>query len=235
MTERREFPTRLMKSRRAGEEDVWFENFEPPARPSDQHCAVCMFLKVLGMGPHAERMAAQMLNRYGSISAILQAPDAALEREFGLPHLAVAQLRSVAQLHNLALTEALPERVDLGTHSAVQGFFVGKLRHLSVEKCVAIFLDRQYCLIREEECSVGDSSFVSVEPRALIKAAILNEASAFVIAHNHPAGNADPSEDDIAFTQRLAHGAAAVGIELIDHVIVARNHLVSFAAENLIR
>jgi DNA repair protein RadC len=61
-----------------------------------------------------------------------------------------------------------------------------------------------------------------VAPRDVLRVAVREAASAFVLAHNHPSGDPAPSEEDIAFTRAGAQAAAVVGTPLLDHVVVAR-------------
>jgi DNA repair protein RadC len=208
---------------------------QEPAPPSEQQSALSILLKLLGMGGHADGLAALMLHRFGSIGGILQAETAELSHEFGLTPLAIAHIQTVARLHDIALTETLPERIQLGSTSALNAYFVGKLRHSAVEKCLAVFLDHNDFVIADHVCAVGNANSVRIDPCSILRVAISRDAAAIAIAHNHPSGRAEPSEADTLLTQRLCDAAATVGIGFFDHVIVARNSLFSYAAENLLR
>lgn len=69
-------------------------------------------------------------------------------------------------------------------------------------------------------------------PRDIFQRAILSNATRIVVAHNHPSGNHQPSENDRLFTQRLKQAGDILGIELLDHIIVTSNSYYSFREES---
>lgn len=71
--------------------------------------------------------------------------------------------------------------------------------------------------------SVGSLTATLVHPREVFKAAILSNATGIIIAHNHPSGNIEPSEEDLIVTERLQEVGKLIGIELIDHIIVGES------------
>ena len=72
--------------------------------------------------------------------------------------------------------------------------------------------------------AIGGSNFALLEPVTLLHPALLLPATSCVLVHNHPSGNAEPSQDDICVTQKLAAACHLVGIELIDHVVISKNN-----------
>lgn len=84
----------------------------------------------------------------------------------------------------------------------------------------ALFLNCRHRLLGCREIFRGTLTRVAVEPRAILKEALLAGASSFVLFHTHPSGDPEPSENDLRFTQRLAHTADAVGLCLRDHLVV---------------
>jgi DNA repair protein RadC len=92
---------------------------------------------------------------------------------------------------------------------------------LKKEHLVVFYLDPRLQQIKRETVSVGllDSSLV--HPREVFESAIMHSASAIIVAHNHPSGDIQPSENDIRVTRRLVRAGQVLGIEVIDHIIVA--------------
>jgi DNA repair protein RadC len=74
----------------------------------------------------------------------------------------------------------------------------------------------------------GAVDCVHVSPAEVFKVVLLSNAPAFVVAHNHPSGDATPSPDDCAITQRLVAGASLLGLDLLDHLIVGDKRFYSF-------
>ena len=73
-----------------------------------------------------------------------------------------------------------------------------------------------------------------VHPREVFEPALKHSAAGIMVAHNHPSGDPKPSEDDLEITKRLAEAGKMMGVELLDHVIIATNNHFSFKEERLI-
>ena len=89
-------------------------------------------------------------------------------------------------------------------------------------------LTTKHRVIAYHEVSRGTLDTALVHPREVFKAALLANAAAIVLAHNHPSGEPTPSEDDFALTKRLQQGGNLIGIEVLDHIVVGDGRYVSF-------
>jgi len=96
------------------------------------------------------------------------------------------------------------------------------------ERLVCLHLDCKMSVIAFEVVSIGSVSASVVHPREIFKAAILLNASSIILMHNHPSGSSEPSAEDIEITGRIAEAGRMLGIELLDHVIVAAEGHTSF-------
>jgi DNA repair protein RadC len=88
------------------------------------------------------------------------------------------------------------------------------------ERFHALYLDRKNRLISDECLAVGTVDHVPVYPREVVKRALLLNATALIIVHNHPAGDPEPSEADLKMTKEIQKACRALGITLHDHIIV---------------
>ena len=84
------------------------------------------------------------------------------------------------------------------------------------------------------EISIGSLNASIVHPREVFAEAIKNKAASVIFVHNHPSGDPEPSEDDLEITKRLVDGGKILGIEVVDHIIVAKDEFMSFKEKNLI-
>jgi proteasome lid subunit RPN8/RPN11 len=100
--------------------------------------------------------------------------------------------------------------------------FMAKIAHADRESFYVLMADARNRIIGVEEVARGNLTGVEVHPRETFKGAVLANAAAIFVAHNHPSGSPEPSQDDIALTQRLAKAGELLGIPVRDHVIVAR-------------
>lgn len=97
------------------------------------------------------------------------------------------------------------------------------------EEFTALFLDNQHRLIAHETLFTGTINHTQVHPREIVKAALQHNAAAVVVAHNHPSGYAEPSQDDRNITGRIHEALALVDIRLLDHMVIGGMEIVSFA------
>ena len=97
------------------------------------------------------------------------------------------------------------------------------------ERFLSLLLDARHRAIGLEEVSVGTATASLVHPRELFKAAILANASALILVHNHPSGDPVPSSEDRDLTRRIREAAELIGIRLLDHVVLGEGAYHSFA------
>ena len=100
---------------------------------------------------------------------------------------------------------------------------------------IAFYLDTRHKIRRAHVISIGSLAASIVHPREVFRPAIAHAAASIIVAHNHPSGEPEPSDDDIAITQRLAEAGELLGIPLVDHVIVGGRRHISLREQNLIR
>ena len=89
-----------------------------------------------------------------------------------------------------------------------------------VEQFHVLYLDRKNRVIEDALMSVGTVDHVPVYPREVIKQALMLNASALILIHNHPSGDPTPSEADLSMTREIQKGCKYLGLTLHDHIIV---------------
>ncbi|HEY8341348.1 MAG TPA: DNA repair protein RadC [Egibacteraceae bacterium] len=102
------------------------------------------------------------------------------------------------------------------------------------ERCLLVSLDTKHRVLAVATVSVGTADHTFMAPREVFRDALLTGASAIVVAHNHPSGDPTPSADDRQVTRRLAQAGAAVGVDLLDHLVVGDPDWVSLAREGVL-
>ena len=95
------------------------------------------------------------------------------------------------------------------------------------EHLLGLYLDAQNGLIHRETISVGSLNTTRTHPREILYPAIAHLALGFILVHNHPSGSLDPSDEDVAFTRGVHRAGETVGIELYDHLIIAKSGFTS--------
>jgi len=105
---------------------------------------------------------------------------------------------------------------------------VAELKDKPKEYLLAFFLNARHRLIAHEIISIGTLTASLAHPREIFAPAIGKAAAAVILVHNHPSGEPAPSDEDVRLTKRIAQAGQIMGIELLDHVIVAANGCYSF-------
>lgn len=108
------------------------------------------------------------------------------------------------------------------------------LRNNQKEHFIALYLNARNQLTHKETISIGTLNANLVHPREVFEPATKHLAAQIIIAHNHPSGEKEPSEDDLIITKRLVEAGKILGIEIIDHIIVTKDNFMSFKEKKLI-
>ena len=123
-----------------------------------------------------------------------------------------------------AARQVVDQRMQRGTSfsdpSVARGFFRDKLAGLEREVFAVVFLDSRHRMIDYAELFFGTIDGAAVHPREVVRQALLHNAGALLIAHNHPSGSPEPSAADRALTARLKQALALIDVRLLDHIVV---------------
>ena len=111
---------------------------------------------------------------------------------------------------------------------------LGDIRTKQQEYFVCLTLDGGQRLIAQRTITIGTLDSVIAHPREVFSDAIVDRAASIVIAHNHPSGDPNPSQQDITLTQHLFAASQLLGIVLRDHIIVTKNDFFSFTQHHFL-
>lgn len=111
---------------------------------------------------------------------------------------------------------------------------MSELQNKTKEEFWLICINNANRIIKKTKIADGGIHEVIVDPKNVMKEALLTEATGIVVCHNHPSGDITPSEKDIKVTKVLNTGATALGIRLLDHIIVTKDNYFSFADERML-
>ncbi len=195
---------------------------------------VALLLRTGVRGASAIELGADLIARFGGLHGLLHADAAQLRAIKGLGPAKYAELVAVLELARRALVEPMAGRAMLDTPQAVGDYLRLWLGGQEVEVFAALFLDARHQLIRAQELSRGTLAHTSVYQREVVKLALAFNASALVVAHNHPSGLAEPSPADRLLTDRLKSALGLVDVRMLDHFVVTRERVFSFAQAGLL-
>ena len=180
------------------------------------------------------QLAQQMLDRFGGIPGLLRAGVDDLKVIKGLGPAKRAEIAAVIELARRALTQEMAQQPVFDRPEQVKNYLQLQLGGRGFEVFAVMFLDSQQRLLKLEEMFRGTLTQTSVYPREVVKRALDLHAGAVVLAHNHPSGAAEPSRADEYLTQTLKSALALIDVRVLDHLIVGRNEVVSFAERGLL-
>lgn len=130
----------------------------------------------------------------------------------------------------LAILEKRAERQTLGCPTEAATFLTLKLAGREREVFAVCFLDTRHRLIAYEELFQGTIDGCEIHPREVARRALQLNATAVLLAHNHPSSNPEPSAADRAVTARLKQALALIDVRVVDHIVVGGGSHVSMAA-----
>ncbi|AHE53172.1 JAB domain-containing protein [Sphingomonas sanxanigenens] len=174
------------------------------------------------------------MDEFGSVAAVMGAPPDQWTRLLGAGHPAIDQLGATrtAMLHCLR-EEAIAAPI-FANFDALLDYLQADMGRQREECLRALYLNARNELIRDDVLIQGTIDQVPVFPREVVRRAIELGAAAFILVHNHPSGNSEPSAKDVEATLRLRSAAALFDISLHDHIIVARDGATSLRRRGLL-
>ena len=179
-------------------------------------------------------VAKALLNRFGSLSGVLNADPAALTQVDGIGETTAAALKSVAIAARRMARSEVKDRPVLGSWQSLLDYLAIDMAHLTVERVRVLYLDTRNRLIDDHHVGDGSIDEAAIHPREVIRRAMDLGASALILVHNHPSGNPEPSRADILISQKIAEAGRLLGITVHDHVIIGHEGHVSLRSKGLI-
>lgn len=205
---------------------LWLEPL-PKSEMANDAAGLLTMLLTAALGIGAATVAATLITTFGSLTAVLAAHGHRLSIVPGMSNAAVQLIKSAYAIAVVTAHEKIPDRDLLGSHAALAEYVRVKLRCQSVEAAYGLYLDRKNYLISEVLLGQGTVDHVPLYPREVVRHAIILDASALILVHNHPSGDPTPSPADIDITNEVASALATINVALYDHYIVGNNRITS--------
>jgi DNA repair protein RadC len=180
-------------------------------------------------------IAQELISRFGNVKAISQASIEELSQIKGIGIAKAAQIKAcfeLARREDLDLEDLVP--FEIKNPEAVVKAVRASIQDKAKEHFKLILLNSRNKILRISPVSTGTLTTSLVHPREVFRDAITHSAASVVLAHNHPSGDPEPSEDDLKITKKLVESGKILGIEVIDHIIIGKNNYYSFREKGLI-
>ncbi len=183
-----------------------------------------------------KQQAKALLRRFGGLRGILDAPVVELQSVNGIGRVTATALHIIREAATLYLQEMTQESEVLSDPERLSNFWRMRIGHLKNEVFAVAYLDSAHRLLRNgvEMLQEGTIDRAAVYPRRVVEAALKRQAAALVLAHNHPNGNVEPSEQDKIITRAVTLAAETISIRVVDHLIVSSSETFSFRKAGLL-
>ncbi|WP_323762834.1 RadC family protein [Maricaulis sp.] len=173
-------------------------------------------------------IAKDLIARFGDLGGVASATVGQLSSVRGVSEKTAAELKLIKALSERLAREQVIGRPVITSWSALVAYCRTAMQHATTEQFRVLFLDRKNKLIADEVLGEGTIDHAPVYPREVVKSALAHEASAIILVHNHPSGDATPSQADIEMTRTLMEICKPFEIAVHDHLVIGRENTASF-------
>lgn len=194
---------------------------------------LAIFLRRGRRGRNAIDVGRELIARFGGIAPLCTANASDALAAPGLGAAAWCQIVAALELSRRVLAAEI-RREALTDPRRCGEYLRAWLGQYPYEVFACLFLDNRHRVIAGEEMFRGTIDGASVHPREVVRRALVHNAAAVILAHNHPSGVAEPSAADVAITRRLRDALALVDVRVLDHLIVGESTPVSLAERGLV-
>jgi DNA repair protein RadC len=192
---------------------------------------------VVGNGqPNASALdlANMLLADAGGVEGLARAHHDQFMRVPGIGAARAAQVQAAVELGRRTLTRPGRQRVQITTPRAMAELLLPLYGNRGVEQFGVVLLDTKHRVMRTTIVTVGTLDASIVHPREIFREAAAGGAAAIVVFHNHPSGDPEPSKEDVVLTRRLVEAGVLMGIDVLDHIVLASVRYCSMKEEGYI-
>lgn len=180
------------------------------------------------------QMAHALLDHYDGLRNLARKPWQDLKVIPGMGKVKALTLEAVFELARRIQMADLGDQVQITSPQDAVAYFGPRLRDLTKEVFMVAFLNNAKIVTGHTKISTGGSTATIVDPAAVMREAVMNEANSILLLHNHPSGQNKESRADIQLTRRIAASGKLLGIPVDDHIIIAGDGYTSFRAKGLL-
>ncbi|OQA21503.1 MAG: hypothetical protein BWY60_00630 [Actinobacteria bacterium ADurb.Bin346] len=182
----------------------------------------------------ALELANNILFQFGGLQPLTDITVNELASIKGIGNVKAAQVIAAIELGKRAIADKNGSNISFKCSEEVANYYIPLLKDLKNEQFRLLLLNIKNKIIKDVMVSQGSLTSSIVHPREVLKIAIKASAASVIFMHNHPSGDPEPSIDDIEITNRLCKSFSIVGINVLDHLIIAESGYFSFKQKNMI-
>jgi DNA repair protein RadC len=173
-------------------------------------------------------IAKDLIANFGNLAEVVAAPVEKLTQVKGIGPNTAQHLKLLQQVSIRIGQSSVLNRPVLSSWNALLDYCRAAMQFEGREQFRVLFLDRKNRLLADEVMGRGTVDRAPVYPREIVRRALVHEATAIILAHNHPSGDPTPSRQDIELTLSIIETAKAIDIVVHDHLVIGREDVASF-------
>lgn len=178
-------------------------------------------------------LAIDMMNSFGSLPALARATVAQLCQFNGVGEAQAMRLKAALALSKRLFARTTGDVTKITSPADAANLLMADMQHLEQEELRVILLDTRNTVIGVRMLYRGSVNTTVARMAEIFKHAILENAPAILIAHNHPSGDASPSPEDVSFTRSVVAAGKTLGIDVLDHIVIGAGRFVSLKERGL--
>jgi len=194
---------------------------------------IAILLGVGVQGENAVQVGQRLLSQFGGISGLHRASYEEINSSYGIGPAKAAQLKAAIELGrrlSLDTPEGLP---TIHSPADAAALIMYEMSALPQEQLRVMLLNTKNQVLEIKTLYQGSLNSSTVRVGEVFKQAIITNAAAAIIAHNHPSGDPNPSPDDIAVTRALVEAGQLLDVQILDHLVIGNNRFVSLKERGL--
>lgn len=175
----------------------------------------------------------QLHDSYKGLLGLHHVTQKELMKVSGIGRVKAIQILCAVELSKRLARECKSDAPYFCRPEQLAAYFMESMRNEETEQLIAVYMDTIGRLLYHEVVFRGSIQCAMVNPRELLRLALIHDAAQYVILHNHPTGDPTPSQEDVEITKRLVKVSDEIGVPLTDHIIIGDNRYVSLKARGV--
>ena len=196
---------------------------------------LAILLRTGSKGKSVIQIAQELIIKNGNLAVLASNSFSQMTKNFGIGNDKAATLLAAFELSRRIQSQSkwFSDK-KISSPGEIADIFIPILLDELKERFIVVCLNSANKIIKYEVISVGNLNSSIVHPREVFKVAIENNSASIILIHNHPSGNPDPSNEDIAITKKIVETGTIMSIPVFDHIIIAGKNFTSFVEKRLI-
>ena len=206
---------------------------EKGARSLNKAELLAILLRTGVPGENAVQVGQRLLDKFGGLEGIQRASIAELCNQHGVGEAKAAQIKAAIELGSRLKMDKVEDRPTINSPEDVADLYKYDLAEMEQEVLIVILLDTRNHVLEKVEIYRGSVNSSQVRVAEIFTPAVRRNATSLIVVHNHPSGDPTPSPDDVSMTRAIIQAGKLLDIDVLDHIVIARNGFVSLKQRGL--